>query len=128
MAAQAGGWRQSTGELLRVAVAGLVIGVLSALLLVGLSALAEVLQAFLWDWLPEQTGVPDDSPWWTLGVLTLTGLAVGATIQFVPGRAGTDPATVELSAPPLPLWVAPSVALALVLGLAGGVSGRRPRA
>lgn len=122
MAAEAGSGRQSTGELLQVAVSALGIGVLSALLLVGLSAVAEALQTFLWDWLPDQTGVPDDSPWWTVGVLTLTGLAVGATIQFVPGRGGTDPATVELFAPPLPLWVAPSVALALVLGLAGGVS------
>lgn len=123
MAAEANaGGRQSTGELLQVTASALGVGVLSALLLVGLSTIAEALQSFLWDWVPDQTGVADDSPWWTLGVLTLTGLAVGATIQFVPGRAGTDPATVELSAAPLPLWVVPSVALALVLGLAGGVS------
>lgn len=122
MAADEGGGRRSTREMLWVAGPAAGVGVAAALLLAGLSAIAEAFQTVLWDWLPDRAGVPTDSPWWTIGVLTLTGLAVGATIQFVPGRAGTDPATVELFAPPLPLWVVPSVALAMVLGLAGGVS------
>ena len=43
-------------------------------------------------------------------------------MTFVPGHAGPDPATVELAGPPLPLSVLPSLAVALILALAGGVS------
>ena len=43
------------------------------------------------------------APAWIIGILTLTGLAIGLVVTFVPGHAGPDPATVELVGPPLPL-------------------------
>lgn len=43
-------------------------------------------------------------------------------LRYAPGRGGHDPAKVELIAPPLPLSALPGVALALILGLAGGVT------
>lgn len=98
---------------------------LSGLTLLGLSALADRIQRLVWTWLPHTlglssgTGVPG---WWIIGVLTVTGISVGATIRWIPGHAGNDPATTGLVAPPLAIGVLPGLALALVLGLAGGVS------
>ncbi|MGB8943435.1 MAG: ion channel protein, partial [Streptomyces sp.] len=40
----------------------------------------------------------------------------------VPGHAGPDPATLGLVDPPLPVRVLPGIALAVIVGLAGGVS------
>ena len=55
-------------------------------------------------------------------MLTLTGVAIGLVVTFVPGHAGPDPATIELGGPPIPVAVLPGIALAIVLALAGGVS------
>ncbi|WP_277830529.1 ion channel protein [Speluncibacter jeojiensis] len=104
------------------AIPALLVGVGSALILIGVSRVAEQLQHFLWSWLPSRFDVGADSCWWMVGVLTATGVAVGLVVWKMPGRAGPDPATVELVGPPQPLRVLPSLALALVLGLAGGVS------
>ncbi|WP_338751128.1 ion channel protein [Janibacter alittae] len=115
----------TTSSLLKAVPTAALIGVLSALTLLGLSAIAERLQEFVWRDVPDAWGIAHADGaawWWTIAVLTTTGLLVGATIRWVPGHAGTDPVTTGLVAPPLPIGALPGLALALVLGLAGGVS------
>jgi H+/Cl- antiporter ClcA len=102
---------------LALAVPSVVIGVVCALLL-----FAEITQHAIWHALPEATGIDPASPAWIIGVLTLTGLAVGLSVQFLPGHGGRDSATTELIAPPISLLTVPSLVLVTVLGLAGGVS------
>jgi len=109
-------------DLIRSVWPALVIGVLSGLLMAGTNVVAHGLQHTLWDWLPDQLGVAGDSRWWIVAVLTVTGIAVGVTVWLVPGHAGEDPATTELVSKPLRLLALPGVAIALILGLAGGVS------
>ncbi|MEF3403191.1 ion channel protein [Agromyces sp. CCNWLW203] len=108
-------------RLFLLAIPALAIGVISALVLFGLDRLAAVLQSALWDALPDALGV-DPSGWWTVAVLTLTGLAVGLVLRFVPGHGGPDSATTELVEEPQPLKNLPGVLIVTVLALAGGVS------
>jgi H+/Cl- antiporter ClcA len=103
-------------------VPALLVGIGSALVLVAVSWIADLLQDFLWTALPGTFGLAEDSRWWIAAVLTATGVAVGFVVWKMPGHAGPDPATVELVGAPVPLRVLPGLALALVLGLAGGVS------
>ncbi|MGO1341097.1 MAG: ion channel protein, partial [Cellulosimicrobium funkei] len=112
----------TSGRLLRSVVPALVVGVVSALTLLALSELATWIQHLVWDRLPEAWGIASTRTWWTVLVLTVTGLLVGVTVRWAPGHAGIDPATTELVSEPLPLRALPGLALALVLGLAGGVS------
>lgn len=114
----------TTARLARLVIPALLIGILSAVTLVALSALANMVQHLVWDRLPDSWGITTTDTWWTVLVLTVTGLLVGALVRWAPGHAGVDPATTDLvSAPlPLPLPTLPGLALALVLGLAGGVS------
>ena len=85
----------STGHLVRLVVPALLVGVLCALTLVALSALATWIQDLVWDHLPTAWGVATTETWWTVLVLTVTGLLVGATIRWAPGHAGVDPATTD---------------------------------
>jgi H+/Cl- antiporter ClcA len=112
----------STRHLLSLVVPSLVVGALSAVTLVALSSLATWIQHLVWDRLPDAWGVTTTETWWTVLVLTVTGLLVGATVRWAPGHAGVDPATADLVAAPLPMRTLPGLAVALVLGLAGGVS------
>ena len=80
------------------------------------------LQNALWESLPNTLGITADGAFWIIAVLTATGVAVGVTVWLMPGHGGADPATTELVAPPLKLVVLPGVAIALIIGLAGGVS------
>ncbi|MGO4103609.1 ion channel protein [Leifsonia sp. YAF41] len=98
------------------------IGVVSAVVLFALDELAHFLQDFLWQTVPGWVGADPTSGRWIFGTLSLTGLAVGLIVAFVPGHGGRDSATTELIAPPLPLIALPSLAVVAVLGLAGGVS------
>ncbi|MET0295944.1 MAG: ion channel protein [Microbacterium sp.] len=108
--------------LVAMSIPALAIGVVSALVLRGLDVVAGLLQGVLWQTLPNAIGLPQDSPWLTIGILTATGAAVGLVVRFVPGHAGPDSATTELDTPPPPLRVVPSIALAVLISLAGGVS------
>lgn len=112
----------STRRLLVLAVPALIIGVVSALALWLIEALAHALEHWVWEVVPESFGFANDSWWWMLGILTLTGLSVGLVVWLAPGHGGHDSATVELVAPVLPLRALPGVAAVIVLGLAGGVS------
>ena len=49
-------------------------------------------------------------------MLTLTGVAVGLIVRYMPGHAGPDPATESLIGMPLPLSALPGLGLALIVG------------
>ena len=108
--------------LLPLVIPGVVIGIASALILLGVSLVSNVIEDAVWSTLPATIGFSPDSPAWIVAVLTTAGLAVGLVVMFVPGHAGPDPATTELAAPPLPVRVLPGLTIALVITLASGVS------
>lgn len=112
----------SVRQLLHLSVPSLIVGVVSAVGLFVVDEAAHMLEDLLWVHLPHAFGVSPDSRWWIFGILSLIGLSVGLIASFVPGRAGTDSATVELIGPPMPLGAVPGLVLVTVLGLAGGVS------
>jgi H+/Cl- antiporter ClcA len=109
-------------QLLRGIIPAAVVGAVCSLLLIGLSAIAEGLEHLVWDDLSAELGASPDSPWWIFTVLTVTGVLIGLVVKYVPGHAGPDPAAHGLVEAPLRPGVTPSLALALVLMLAGGVS------
>lgn len=111
----------SPRQLLILAIPAIVLGAFAALLLWGLEQLADLLSGVLWTTLPDALGVDPDG-WWIILILTLTGLAVGLGLRFLPGHGGPDSATTELISPPLKLRVLPGLAIVTVLSLAGGVS------
>ncbi|MCW3494517.1 ion channel protein [Microbacterium sp. SSM24] len=111
----------SPRQLLILAIPAIVLGAFAALLLWGLEQLADLLGGVLWTALPDALGVDPDG-WWIILILTLTGLAVGLGLRFLPGHGGPDSATTELISPPLKLRVLPGLALVTVFSLAGGVS------
>ncbi|HBN7125796.1 TPA: ion channel protein [Escherichia coli] len=98
------------------------IGIASSLILIVVMKIASVLQNLLWQRLPGTLGIAQDSPLWIIGVLTLTGIAVGLVIRFSKGHAGPDPACEPLIGAPVPPSALPGLIVALILGLAGGVS------
>lgn len=98
------------------------IGIASSLILIVVMKIASVLQNLLWQRLPGTLGIAQDSPLWIIGVLTLTGIAVGLVIRFSQGHAGPDPACEPLIGAPVPPSALPGFIVALILGLAGGVS------
>lgn len=98
------------------------IGIASSLILIVVMKIASVLQNLLWQRLPGTLGIAQDSPLWIIGVLTLAGIAVGLVIRFSQGHAGPDPACEPLIGAPVPPSALPGLIVALILGLAGGVS------
>ena len=98
------------------------IGIASSLILIVVMKIASVLQNLLWQRLPGTLGIAQDSPLWIIGVLTLTGIAVGLVIRFSQGHAGPDPACEPLIGAPVPPSALPGLIVALILDLAGGVS------
>ncbi len=98
------------------------IWIASSLILIVVMKIASVLQNLLWQRLPGTLGIAQDSPLWIIGVLTLTGIAVGLVIRFSQGHAGPDPACEPLIGAPVPPSALPGLIVALILGLAGGVS------
>ncbi|EFK4149802.1 ion channel protein [Escherichia coli] len=98
------------------------IGIASSLILIVVMKIASALQNLLWQRLPGTLGIAQDSPLWIIGVLTLTGIAVGLVIRFSQGHAGPDPACEPLIGAPVPPSALPGLIVALILGLSGGVS------
>ncbi|HDX4167814.1 TPA: ion channel protein [Escherichia coli] len=98
------------------------IGIASSLILIVVMKIASALQNLLWQRLPGTLGIAQDSPLWIIGVLTLTGIAVGLVIRFSQGHAGPDPACEPLIGALVPPSALPGLIVALILGLAGGVS------
>lgn len=108
--------------MLLLALPALIIGVASSLVLLLVMKVAAVLQLILWNGLPYRLGFTPDSPFWVIMMLTLTGLAVGLVIRYSTGHGGPDPATEPLIGAPVHVSALPGLLVALVLGLAGGVS------
>lgn len=108
--------------MLLLSLPALIIGVASSVVLVAVMKVASVLQSLLWSSLPTKLGVPLDSPFWTLLMLTLTGVAVGLVLRYSPGHGGPDPATEPLIGAPVATSTLPGLLCALIIGLAGGVS------
>ncbi|WP_139509424.1 ion channel protein [Escherichia coli] len=98
------------------------IGIASSLILIVVMKIASVLQNLLWQRLPGTLGIAQDSPFWIIAILTLTGIAVGLVIRFSQGHAGPDPSCEPLIGAPVPPSALLGLIVALILGLAGGVS------
>ncbi|MFD4001825.1 ion channel protein [Streptomyces rubiginosohelvolus] len=109
-------------RLLPLVLPAIVVGVVCALILLGVSLLAEQLQVVLWESLPDALGVGRFSSVWMVVMLTATGLAVGLVLRAVPGHGGPDPATTGLVDAPMRPGIVPGLLLVTVLALAGGVS------
>ncbi|AFM60996.1 MULTISPECIES: ion channel protein [Enterobacter] len=108
--------------MLLLAIPALIIGIVSSLVLIIVMKVASVVQTMLWTALPAQMGINVDSPAWIIMMLTLTGVAVGLVIRFSPGHAGPDPALEPLIGAPVAPAALPGLIIALIIGLAGGVS------
>ncbi|WP_312951199.1 ion channel protein [Superficieibacter sp.] len=108
--------------LLILSLPALCIGIASSVILIVVMKIAAGLQFALWTRLPARLGVALDSPLWIVLVLTLTGIAVGLLIKYSAGHGGPDPATEPLIGTPVHPVALPGLVLALILGLAGGVS------
>lgn len=109
-------------NLVLLSIPAVVIGVVSGLALWLVETVAGWIEDGVWTALPKTLGIDPSSGWWIFAVLTVTGVAVGLTVWLLPGHAGPDSATTELVTTPLRPGVLPSLVLATILGLAGGVS------
>lgn len=109
-------------DLAIMAIPTILVGAGSAVMLWLLDLASAGLHDVIWSAVPDALGVGPDSPIWIFTVLTLTGAAVGAAVWLLPGHGGPDSALGELDAPPPRLGQLPSLALVVVLSLAGGVS------
>lgn len=109
-------------RLLPLVLPAIAVGVVCALVLLGVSLLAEQFQDVLWKTLPDTLGVGRFSSLWMVVMLTATGLAVGLVLRTVPGHGGPDPATTGLVDAPMRPGIVPGLLLVTVLALAGGVS------
>lgn len=67
------------------------IGIASSLILIVVMKIASVLQNLLWQRLPGTLGIAQDSPFWIIAILTLTGIAVGLVIRFSQGMLDQTP-------------------------------------
>ena len=108
--------------MLLLSLPALILGVASSLVLIVVMKFASILQNILWQRLPGSLGIAADSPVWIMLTLTLTGVLVGLVIRYSIGHAGPDPATEPLIGAPISPAALPGLIIALVLGLAGGVS------
>ncbi|HAU5064934.1 TPA: ion channel protein [Citrobacter amalonaticus] len=108
--------------MLLLSLPALILGVASSLVLIVVMKFASILQSILWQRLPGNVGIAADSPLWIMLTLTFTGVLVGLVIRYSTGHAGPDPATEPLIGAPISPAALPGLIIALVLGLAGGVS------
>ncbi|HEI8859036.1 TPA: ion channel protein [Citrobacter koseri] len=108
--------------MLLLSLPALIIGIASSLVLIAVMKVASVLQRLLWEQIPVSLGIAHDSPVWIIGMLTFTGIMVGLVIRYSHGHAGPDPATEPLIGAPMNPVALPGLLIALILGLAGGVS------
>ncbi|STT04071.1 Chloride channel protein [Klebsiella michiganensis] len=108
--------------MLLLSIPAIVIGIAASLVLIVAMKTAAMLQNILWSSLPGLLGMNASGPFWTIAILTGTGIAVGLVVRFSPGHAGPDPATESLIGAPVSPGALPGLLAALIVGLAGGVS------
>lgn len=108
--------------MLLLSIPAIVIGIAASLVLIVAMKTAAMLQKILWSNLPGALGMNASGPFWTIAILTCTGIAVGLVVRFSPGHAGPDPATESLIGAPVSPSALPGLLAALIIGLAGGVS------
>jgi len=94
----------------------LLIGAGCSLVLLATMGVAEALQTYLWQTLPNSLGVAPSNKLWLLAMLTASGVAVGLLVRYAPGHAGPHPATTSLMSAPLPLRTLPGLAAATAFG------------
>ncbi|MFD9033170.1 ion channel protein [Streptomyces sp. NPDC059567] len=114
--------RSPARALLPQVLSALLVGVLASLLFLGIEWVSEEFEHVLWHTLPDALGIGGFSVFWTIVMLTATGIAVGLVVWKVPGHAGPDPSETGLGGAPLAPAVVPGLLLAGTLTLAGGVS------
>ena len=98
------------------------IGIVSALALIALEWLGDLLKDGLWSALPDAVGVDPDSPLYIFLMLSAIGVLIGLVVWLAPGHAGPDPATTGLIEEPLPLGALPALAIVTIIAQGGGVS------
>jgi H+/Cl- antiporter ClcA len=86
----------------------------------GFLALVGLLQHWVYADLPRALGLAPPPWWWPAPPLVLSGLLVGATIRFLPGRGGKSPADGFSESGPPPPSALPGTALAALAGLSMG--------
>ncbi len=77
--------------MLLLSIPAIVIGIAASLVLIVAMKTAAMLQNILWSSLPGLLGMNASGPFWTIAILTGTGIAVGLVVRFSPGHAGPDP-------------------------------------
>lgn len=87
--------------MLLLSIPAIVIGIAASLVLIVAMKTAAMLQNILWSSLPGLLGMNASGPFWTIAILTGTGIAVGLVVRFSPGHAGPDPATESLIGAPV---------------------------
>jgi H+/Cl- antiporter ClcA len=109
-------------ELLSLVLPGIGVGIASAVSLLLVTGVASRIEDVVWSSVPVALGIDRNAAPWIVAMLTLSGVLTAVILLVAPGHAGPDPATTELTAPPLPPIVLPGLVLVLVVTLAGGVS------
>jgi H+/Cl- antiporter ClcA len=106
---------------LRLLVLAALLGVPISAAAYGFLALVAALQGWIYDDLPHAFGFGTAPDWWSLPVLAIAGVLVGATIRYLPGRGGHVPAEgLKVGGAPAGPAQLPGVVAAAVAGLGLG--------
>jgi H+/Cl- antiporter ClcA len=105
----------------RLLVLAAVLGVPISAVAYGFLALVGLMQRWIYKDLPAALGYPAAPWWWAALPLVLAGLVVGSVIRYLPGAGGHSPLAGFAGGPPPRPSAVPGVALAAVVGLAGGI-------
>ncbi len=102
-------------------VIGGLLGLPVAMIAYGFLAVVGAAQDYLFTTLPTQLGFASQPSWWSIPLLTLSGLLVALTIKKLPGDAGHKPAEGFHAGGPVEPRHLPGIALAAFLTLSLGV-------
>ncbi len=105
----------------RLLVLAAVLGVPISAVAYGFLALVGLMQRWIYKDLPAALGYAAAPWWWAALPLVLAGLVVGSVIRYLPGAGGHSPLAGFAGGPPPRPSAVPGVALAAVVGLAGGI-------
>lgn len=97
-----------------------IVGVPISLAAYGFIQLVDVIQTGLYDHLPHVFGYQSAPDWWAIPLLAVSGLAVGASITYLPGTGGHSPADGLQTGGPQPIELF-GVLAAAIAGLGLGI-------